>query len=151
MQLKMTKEACHRRLQRAAQQGKKGAMLLLAYCYQEGWYAKQDYKKAAYWYSEAIKKREPIGFLFLGQLYQDGHGIKKDGRKAAILYRKALKMGVLAAAYHIGNLYDYGSTNFRRNKRLAIYWYRKALWHKGYKGKLAQERLAELMKPTHTK
>lgn len=147
MELKMTKEACHRRLQQAALKGLKGAMLLLGYCYQEGWNTKQDYEKAVYWYSKAIKKGEPIGFLFLGQLYQDGYGVKKDGRKAAILYRKALKMGVLAATYYIANLYDYGSTNFRRNRRLAIYWYRKTLWHKGYKGKLAQERLESLLKP----
>jgi len=147
MQLKMTKQSCHRRLQRAAGRGLKGGILLLGYCYQEGWYIKQNYKKAVYWYSKAINKREPIAFLFLGQLYQDGHGVKKDGRKAARLFRKALKMGVSAATYHIANLYDYGSTNFRRNRRLAIYWYRKTLWHKGYKGKLAQERLAELIKP----
>ena len=54
MLLKMTKEACHRRLQRAAGRGMKGGMLLLGYCYQEGWYNKQNYKKAVYWYSKAI-------------------------------------------------------------------------------------------------
>lgn len=148
MQLKMTKEASIRHLQQSAAKGMKGAMLLLAYSHQEGYGTKQDYRKAAHWYSKAIEKEEPLGLLFLGRLYQHGQGVKQDGKKATILFRKAFKIGV-AAAYHLGNLYEYGSGNLRRNKRLAICWYEIAARQDGYGSKLAQERLAEVMKQPH--
>lgn len=134
------------RLQKAADKGMKGAMLLLAYCYQEGWGTKQDYRKAHHWYSKAIKKGEPLGTLFLGRLYQLGQGIKQDGKKAVGLFKRAYRLGVTAAAIDLANIYDYGLNNIRPSKRLAIYWYKIAARQDGHGSKLAKKRLAELMK-----
>ena len=137
-------------LQQSAAKGMKGAMLLLAYCYQEGWSTKQDYRKAAHWYSKAIKAGEPLGIFFLGQLYQLGHGVKQDGKKAAMLFRKAYRLGVTAAAINLANIYDYGLNNIRPSRRLALYWYKIAAQQTGRGSNLAKERLAELMKSMPT-
>jgi TPR repeat protein len=128
-------------------------MLLLGYCYENGWYTKQNYKKAVYWYlrSTRIGKPKPIAFLFLGQLYQFGHGVKQDGRKAVVLFRRAYRLGVVAATIHLANIYDSGMNNIHPSRKLAIYWYKIAARPDGYGSKLARERLAELLKPTHTK
>jgi len=55
--------------------------------------SREEYKEAAYWYSEAAYHGRSDAYCHLAQLYLDGKGVEKNPVESEILYKKAAKLG----------------------------------------------------------
>lgn len=77
----------------AAERGNVEAQLLLARFYEEGKIIKSDQKKAAEWYSVAVKAKHPLALFRLGRMFNEGRGVKKDRESALLLLYGALTHG----------------------------------------------------------
>ncbi len=76
-----------------AQQGDSEAQCDLGLCYYNGEGVRQDYERAAYWWSKAAKQGHVDSMNNLGLCYDYGHGVEKSKAQAIYWYKKAAEHG----------------------------------------------------------
>ena len=117
--------------QKSAQKNIPAPMVGLGDIYQDGIGITQNYKKAAWWYEQAIKCGDTTdewtiaAIMRLAAMYRQGTGVSQDNKKAFELYKKAAEQGNSYAIYKIGIFYDRG-WGVEENPQLAFEWYKKA-------------------------
>ncbi|MDR0301884.1 MAG: sel1 repeat family protein [Treponema sp.] len=112
------------------------ALLILGWFYYGGEpeFVESDYKKAEYYYNEAINTK-PIDFNdnkntadalnSLGYCYYYGRNNKPDYKKAFQCYGKAACLNHSNAMYKIGDMYKEG-LYVKKSIKAAFYWYKKS-------------------------
>ena len=111
--------------QKKAEQGNVAAQVLLGDCYDKGKGIKQDYDKAAEWFTKAAEQGNPAAQYMLGNYYLSGKGVEENKREAIKLYRKAAEQGFSEAEFMLGGCYAAGIT-VPQDYGKAVEWYLKA-------------------------
>jgi TPR repeat protein len=76
-----------------ATQGEANAQNQLGFCYSLGKGVKQDFEKAAYWYTKAAEQGHSDAQNQLASYYWDGTGVKRDREKAVYWWKEAAERG----------------------------------------------------------
>ena len=108
-----------------AMEGVAAAQHDLATIYAAGKQTKQDYKRAAYWFSQAAEGGIANAHYNLGVMFQQGLGLRKDSAKAMDWYKKAADLGHPEAMYNLGIAYIEGVGTIR-NVDSGIEYFQKA-------------------------
>lgn len=98
----------------------------LAISYFHGNGAKQDYKKAFFWFEKAAIQDEPTSQFNLGMMYDEGLGVNENNNKAKEWYLKAADKGYCGAYQNLGLGYELGEFG-KKNINEAINWYKKGI------------------------
>ena len=109
-----------------AEDGYTDAQLKLAACYEKGDGVKQNFVRAALWYSRAAKTGSPTALYNLGLLRFKGLGIDQNYSAAVSLFYKASEQGYSKACYYLGVCYEKG-LGVEIDSSEAINWYQQAL------------------------
>lgn len=112
-------------LETRAMEGTAAAQHDLATIYAAGKDTKQDYKRAAYWFSQAAQGGIANANYNLGVMFQQGLGLRKDAAKAMDWYKKAADLGHPEAMYNLGIAYIEG-VGTTRNVDKGIAYFEKA-------------------------
>ncbi|MCI7046793.1 tetratricopeptide repeat protein [Helicobacter sp.] len=91
-----------------AKQGDAEAQFLLGLMYDQGQGVKQDYEKAAEWFSKAANQGYAKAQYNLGAMYENGQAVRQDYKKAFEWYSKAANQGYAKAQYNLGAMYEKG-------------------------------------------
>jgi len=110
---------------KAAEQGLATAQLGLAWCYEEGKGAVQDYAKAVYWYTKAAEQGNINAQCDLGDCYEHGKGVTQDYAKTVYWYTKAAEQNDPYAQRYVGECYRDGK-GVTQDYTQAEYWYKKS-------------------------
>lgn len=110
--------------------------------YYAGSGAKQDHKKAAYWFSKAADQGMPVSQFNLGIMYRNGVGVTASETAAIKWFKKAAEQGDAQAAHRLGKIYEQGEGN-SRNMKKAVEWYQTAAKLGNAKAKSRLEQIAE--------
>ena len=78
-----------------------GAQYHLGYCYYHGLGVDVDYKKAVFWFEQAIKRNHAAAEFYMGLCYYYGNGLIQDNARAKVCFRKAVKQGYEEARKYI--------------------------------------------------
>lgn len=113
--------------------------------YYTGSGAKQDHKKAAYWFSKAADQGMPVSQFNLGIMYQSGMGVNASETEVKKWLQKAAEQGDAQAAYQLGKTYEQGKRDSRNtwNMECAVDWYLHAAELGDIKAKSRLEQIAE--------
>lgn len=95
-------------LEKRAFEGVPEAQHDLATLYASGKLVAQDYKRSAYWFSQAADGGVANAHYNLGVMFQQGLGVKQDMKKAIGWYEKAAELGHPEAMYNLGIAYIEG-------------------------------------------
>lgn len=95
-------------LEKRAFEGVPEAQHDLATLYASGKLVSQDYKRSAYWFSQAADGGVANAHYNLGVMFQQGLGVKQDMKKAIGWYEKAAELGHPEAMYNLGIAYIEG-------------------------------------------
>ncbi len=95
-------------LETRAMEGIAAAQHDLATIYAAGKQTKQDYKRSAYWFSQAAEGNIANAHYNLGVMFQQGLGLRKDTAKAMDWYQSAADLGHPEALYNLGIAYIEG-------------------------------------------
>lgn len=112
-------------LETRAMEGTAAAQHDLATIYAAGKDTRQDYKRAAYWFSQAAQGGIANANYNLGVMFQQGLGLRKDAAKAMDWYKKAADLGHPEAMYNLGIAYIEG-VGTTRNVDKGIAYFEKA-------------------------
>ena len=63
----------------------------VGYCYYLGIGTKKDFKRAAFWYENAVNNGNLTAMCNLGILYKNGEGVGKDHTKAIRLFKQSAR------------------------------------------------------------
>ncbi len=98
----------------------------LGIAYMFGQFAlKNDYEKAAYWFSEAIKNNDAISYNNLGMLYLEGKGVLQNINLAIEYITKAADLGFIDAQHNLADFYLAGR-HIKPDRSIAEKYYQKA-------------------------
>jgi TPR repeat protein len=79
-------------------------------------------RAAARWYGLSASAENSTGQIHFGVLLSDGRGVRRDDAEALRWFKRALRQGDACAPNNIACVY-----RDRGNKRLAMFWYRRAV------------------------
>ena len=113
-------------LQTAANRGAPEGSARLGWLYEFGLGVPQDLAKAARFYSDAAKVRDPVGALRLGVFYRDGvAGLQKDVATACQLFQQGAQGGLALAQGELGICY-YTGQGMPLDRHTAFTWFLRA-------------------------
>ena len=81
----------------AADRGSSFGMFLVAMCYAEGVYVKEDMEQAAQWFLKGAEAGSVRCCYFIGKMYATGEGVKKNKKEAKKWLTIAAQNGIDAA------------------------------------------------------
>lgn len=108
----------------AAKKGDAEAQLRLAQLYATGEGVVQDFALAGHWFARAAKAC--CGMPSFTTLIAQSPQLKLNDRRRLLMYRRAAEEGNADARYMLGRWYERGELGLRKNRKTALYWYRRA-------------------------
>ena len=101
------------------------AMYYIAYMYQNGQGAEQDYAKAMEWFEKAADLGCGDAMNSIAYMYYSGQGAEQDYAKAMEWFEKAADLGDSYAMYYIAYMYQFGQ-GAEQDLVKALEWYEKS-------------------------
>lgn len=101
---------------KAAEQGYAEAESIVGGCYLNNLYVDTNFKKANYWYEQALMHGDVKAEYELGVSYLDGRGVNKDSEKGMNLLIMAANDGVHEAYKELADRYYVGINDFNGEK-----------------------------------
>lgn len=112
-------------LEQAAQQGHRDSQFMTGVCYEYGYGGIQDFRKAAYWYQQAVNQNDYEAMTNLGALVAQGKGVQQNCQKAEQLFLQATDY-VPMALFNLGLMHQSGCGSIGANTRKAVDYYERA-------------------------
>lgn len=110
-------------IKKSAEAGNASSQHELAFIYEKGLGVEVNFKRAFYWYEQAIKQDYAPSKGNLAIFYREGIAVEMDIEKAILLYQEAAAQGHAPSLFRLGNIYEEvlrGGKSAQREQRLGL-------------------------------
>eukprot|EP01094_Clydonella_sp_ATCC50884_P007347 TRINITY_DN1651_c0_g1_i16.p1 TRINITY_DN1651_c0_g1~~TRINITY_DN1651_c0_g1_i16.p1 ORF type:complete len:1436 (-),score=250.52 TRINITY_DN1651_c0_g1_i16:49-4356(-) len=116
----------YRLARESAEAGDAFGQWVLGNCFQWGWGVGQSWAEAVEWYGKAAEQGHPWGLNNFGRCHDTGNGVPENEEEAFKWQLEAAEKGNAVAQYNVGVYHEHGLGGAKKDKELAMAWYKQA-------------------------